>query len=124
LLKLFRLDHYKKYEEDYDLMDDARIECNQAIEMVSTYRDILKVSMDSYANIISNNLNVVMKILAVVTIVISIPTLVASLFGMNFEEIPMDNHPYGFRITLAVSFVLSIIGAVILIIFTKNKRRD
>ena len=124
LLKLFRLEHYKKYEEDYDLMEDARIECNQAIEMVSTYRDILKVSMDAYANIISNNLNVVMKTLAVVTIVISIPTLVASLFGMNFKEIPMDDNPSGFWITIAVSLALSILGAIALIIFTKNKRRD
>lgn len=124
ILKLFRLEYYKKFEEDYDLMDDARIECNQAIEMVSTYRDILKGSMDAYANIISNNLNTVMKTLAVVTIVISIPTLIASLFGMNFEEIPMDVHPYGFWITIGISAVLSVIGAIFLIIFTKNKRRD
>ena len=124
ILKLFRLEYYKKFEEDFDLMDDARIECNQAIEMVSTYRDILKGSMDAYANIISNNLNVVMKTLAVVTIVISIPTLIASLFGMNFEEIPMDSNPIGFRIIMIVSVILSVIGAIILIVFTKNKRRD
>ena len=124
LLKLFKLDHYKKFEADYDLMDDARIECNQAIEMVGTYRDILKVSMDAYSNIISNNLNTVMKTLAVVTIVLSIPTLVASLFGMNFTEIPFDEHPAGFYITIGFSLVLSIVGAILLIVFTKNKRRD
>lgn len=124
LLKLFNLEYYKKYEEDFDLMEDARIECNQAIEMVSTYRDILKGSMDAYANIISNNLNTVMKTLAVVTIVISIPTLIASLFGMNFDEIPMDTNKNGFWITIGVSLALSILGAIALIFFTKNKRRD
>ena len=43
---------------------------------------------------------------------------------MNFEEIPMDVHPYGFWITIGISAVLSVIGAIFLIIFTQNKRRD
>lgn len=46
--------------------------------MCNIYRDILSGTMDAFASVISNNLNVVMKLLASITIVISIPTIVAS----------------------------------------------
>ena len=81
--KVKRLGAYKRYEDDFDLMEDVEVENNQAIEMCSIYRDILAGSMDAYASIISNNLNIVMKVLAVVTLVISIPTFIASLFGIQ-----------------------------------------
>lgn len=123
LLKLFKLDYYKKFEDDFDLMEDARIEMNQAIEMCSTYRDILKGALDAYSSIISNNLNLVMKTLAVVTIVISIPTLVASFFGMNFDEIPLDSEPWGFRLICGLSILIAIIGAIALVFFTKTRRK-
>ena len=124
LSQVKKLKEYKKYEDDFELMEDVEVENNQAIEMCTIYRNIVEGMMNAFSSIISNNLNVVMKTLAVVTIVISIPTLVASLFGMNFKEIPMDDNPSGFWITIAVSLALSILGAIALIFFTKNKRRD
>lgn len=45
------------YEDDVDLLDDALIENKQAIEMVTIYREILTSVTDTYATIISNNLN-------------------------------------------------------------------
>ena len=49
------------YEDDSDLMEDAIIENKQAIEMANIYREILTSMTDTYATIISNNLNDVMK---------------------------------------------------------------
>ena len=51
--------------------------------MSNILSSILYVTMDTYASIISNNLNVVMKFLASVTIVMAIPTMVFSYFGQN-----------------------------------------
>ena len=45
--------------------------------------------MDSFASIISNNLNIVMKVLASITLIISIPTVVSGIYGMNNPNIPM-----------------------------------
>lgn len=66
------------YEGDLDLLEDAIIENKQAIEMSSIYRDILSSVTDTYATIISNNLNIAMKFLAAATIVLSIPTMISS----------------------------------------------
>ena len=38
---------------------------------------------DTFASIISNNLNIVMKFLASITIILSVPTTIFSLWGVN-----------------------------------------
>jgi magnesium transporter len=121
LSRLLRSPSFKKYDEDADLMDDAEVELDQAIEMCTIYRDILAGTMDAFASIISNNLNIVMKTFAIITIVISIPTLVASFFGMNFENSPLYKNPYGFWIVVGISLVMAILGTIALVLAGKNR---
>ena len=73
----------KMYEEDEDLLEDVIIENKQAIEMVEMYSNILMSMSDTFASIISNNLNIVMKFLASITIILAVPTIIFSLWGMN-----------------------------------------
>ena len=108
----------KLYDEDEDILDDAIVENKQAIEMSKIYSDILSGTMDAYASIISNNLNVVMKFLAAITIVLSLPTMLASFWGMNFVNMPFMNNPYGFWILIGISIIIAGISAIWL------KRRD
>jgi magnesium transporter len=104
----------KKYPDDMELLEDVIIENKQAIEMGNIYRDILSGTMDAFASVISNNLNIVMKLLASITIVISIPTLIASLWGMNVP-VPFIEHPYGFLIVILISAGVSIVAFLILL---------
>ena len=83
LEKMLKIDKIKQYPEDEELLDDVIIENKQAIEMADIYSNILSGTMDAYASVISNNLNIVMKVLAIITIVMSIPTMIASFWGMN-----------------------------------------
>ena len=99
----------KSYEEDDEILEDAIIENRQAIEMGKIYSDILSGTMDAYASIISNNLNVVMKLLASITIVLSVPTLVASIWGMNVP-LPFSTNPNGFGIVIGISVLISVIA--------------
>ena len=115
LEKLLRIDKIKKYPEDTDLLEDVIVENKQAMEMTSIYNGILSGTMDTFASVISNNLNIVMKFLATVTIVMSIPTMVASFYGMNVRAsgMPFAEHPYGFGIVLFFTLVLTLIVAYI-----------
>ena len=108
--KMLKIDYIKKYQDDEDLLEDVIVENKQAIEMCNIYRDILSGTMDAFASVISNNLNIVMKMLASITIVISIPTIVASIWGMNFASMPLADKPYGFWIITGAALLLS--GAV------------
>lgn len=102
------------YEEDQELLEDAIIENKQCIEMANLYREILGSMTDSFATIISNNLNSLMKFLAGITIVFSIPTMVASFFGMNVPLGNFSNNPYAFIVLIIIALILSIIVACIL----------
>ncbi len=111
--KLLKNEDIKKYPEDTDLLEDVIIENKQAIEMCNIYRDILSGTMDAFASIISNNLNIVMKLLASVTIVLSIPTMVSSFFGMN-TGVPWEGSPLGFWIVVGIALGLSGLVAALL----------
>ena len=115
LEKLLRTEKIKKYPEDTDLLEDVIVENKQAIEMANIYSGILSGTMDAFASVISNNLNIVMKFLATVTIVMSIPTMVASFYGMNVNSrgMPFATHPYGFVIVLGFALALSLLVAYI-----------
>jgi len=103
----------KLYEEDQDLLDDVLIETKQAIEMCSIYSSILSGTRDAFASIISNNLNIVMKVLTTLTIVMSIPTMVFSFYGMN-TNLP---YPY-FWFPLAIALIAS--GLVVFVLIKKG----
>ena len=60
LEKLLRTELIKKYPEDAELLEDAIVENKQAIEMANIYSGILSGTMDAFASVISNNLNIVM----------------------------------------------------------------
>ena len=116
LEKLLKVDSIKKYPEDTELLEDVIIENKQAIEMANIYSGILSGMMDAFASVISNNLNIVMKVLAIITIVMSIPTIVFSAYGMNVNSagMPFADNPWGFLVIILFSVAISIIAALIL----------
>ena len=89
LEKLLKFSAIKKYPEDEDLIEDVIVENKQAIEMANIYSGILNGTMDTFASVISNNQNSVMKFLTTITIVLSIPTMIASFYGMNVKSFSM-----------------------------------
>lgn len=119
--KMERLPLISEREEYRDLYDDVVIETRQAVEMCNIYRDILSGTMDAYASVISNNVNIVMKLLTVITLIISIPTLVASLWGMNVG-VPFEGERWGFWVVLAICVVVSAVASFFLIRSTNSIR--
>ncbi len=113
--KVTRGNSLRLYEEDEDLLEDVLIEIDQAIEMCNIYSSILSGTMDAFASIISNNLNIVMKRMTSITIVMAVPTIIASIYGMNIHNgIPLDQF-WWFPV------FLSILASVIVSIVLKKK---
>jgi len=98
--KIMRGRVVKLYEDDQDLIEDVLIEVKQAIEMSNIYLNILSGTMDAFASVISNNLNIVMKVLASLTLLISIPTVISGIYGMNVTGIPFTN--FWFPVSLSL----------------------
>ncbi len=94
---------------DAELIEDVNIEMNQAREMTQIYANILESTMDTYANLINNNMNRVMRLLTSLNMIIMLPTLVASLFGMNLVN-GMEQSSWGFLIAIIISVIITVIG--------------
>ena len=106
--RLQRWQFFRMYEEDEDLLEDVITENQQAIEMTNISTNILTSTSDTFASIISNNQNAVMKFLASATIVVNLPTIVYSFFGMNVD-LPFEQLAFAPWLILAISLALSIV---------------
>ncbi|MDR3338052.1 MAG: magnesium transporter CorA family protein [Treponema sp.] len=108
-------------EDEKELLEDVVTENKQAIEMANIYSSILTGTMDAFASVISNNLNIVMKRLTIVSIVLMIPTLIYSFFGMNVL-LPFETSPWAGTGIIAVSLFAAVAGAIVLNSDRKRKK--
>lgn len=95
-------------ELDADMIEDVNIEMSQARETANIYSNILESTMETYANLINNNMSKVMKMLTSISIILMFPTLIASLFGMNLIN-GMESWTLGFPIALVLCLVTTIL---------------
>lgn len=109
--KILRGKIIRLYDEDEDLLEDSITENRQAIEMAQIYSNILSGTMDAYASIISNNLNIVMKILTSITIILAIPTMISGFWGMNVP-MPFGDNPFGFIIVVVLALAISVLAII------------
>jgi magnesium transporter len=117
LMKMERTNFLNCDEEEREFLSDLIVEFSQALEMANTYTNILSSTMDAFASIINNNMNLVMKRLTSITILISLPTLIASFYGMNVP-IPYAETHFSFFIPIVLALIVS---ALVSFYFNKKK---
>ena len=91
LNKIMRGKAIKLYDEDQDLLDDVLIEIHQAIEMCNIYSNILSGTMDAFASVISNNLNIF------------------SFYGMNVAGLPFPQWWFPTGLAIVACIIATII---------------
>ena len=84
VLKKF-IDYLREEDEDgfADKIYDIYIETDQAYTETRIQLKLLQNLRDLFSNIVSNNLNIVMKIMTSATFVLGIPGVVVGFYGMN-----------------------------------------
>jgi magnesium transporter len=112
LSRLRRSPLFRMYPDDEDLLEDVLIEIQQAIETTNISTNILTQTVDAFGSIISNNLNVVVKLLTSMTIILTVPMLVASIYGMNVD-LPFQELKHGFWIVMGIALGLAGIAVYI-----------
>ena len=77
-------------------------------DSLDNYRELLSSTLDSYLTQVSNRLGMVTKGLSVVA-TMSVPfVVVAGIYGMNFQDIPLANNPYGFWILVVMQLAIGL----------------
>jgi len=81
-------------------------------DSLDSFRDLLSSTLDGYLTQVSNRLGKVSKSLAIVG-ALSVPfVVVAGVYGMNFDFIPLQHHRYGFEIMLGLQLLLGLLFLV------------
>lgn len=106
--KIQRTEGVKFYEEDQDLWEDVGIENRQAIEMCNIYRDILTGTMDAFASVISNNLNIRHAYAYHSDAACRDTFMIAAFWGMN-TGVPWEGKLYGFWIVVGISIAICLV---------------
>lgn len=106
---LERINRLYRDELDKGLLEDVSIELRQADSTVTIATQMLDRTMNTYASVISNNVNAIMKRLTSISLILMIPTLIASFYGMNVDVgISMDIH-WAFACIVGAGFILAAI---------------
>ena len=96
-------------ELDAELFEDVSIELRQANTTVTIATQMLDRTLDTYASVISNNVNAIMKRLTSVSLILMIPTLIASVYGMNVDVLISSDNRWAFPAIIGVGFTISAI---------------
>ncbi len=92
----------------FEAIKDIDIENEQALVRNKQQQEIIESIGDINSSIISNNLNIVAKIMTSLSILMTIPTIISGIWGMNVE-LPFLNHEYSFTIIMSITFLLMFI---------------
>jgi len=87
-------------------------------DTVGTSRDIITSALEAYNSVVSNRLNEVMKTLTVIATIVMPLTLLASIYGMNFKNMPELSSRYGYPLVIGIMLLIS---AAMLYYFKRKK---
>jgi len=94
---LIQEDNQIYFQDIHDHVSNIEGRLGSFIEMVTG-------TMDTYMTITQHRMNVTMQALTVFATMVLFPTLIASVYGMNFEWMPLLHNKYGFLIVMGGTF--------------------
>ena len=89
-----------------DRIFDIYVEAAQALTTTEIQLKLLENLSDLFSNIVSNNFNIIMKIMTSATFIMTIPAIIAGLYGMNVK-LPFQNVSYAFWLIMLAATLIS-----------------
>ncbi|HYE99913.1 MAG TPA: magnesium/cobalt transporter CorA [Planctomycetota bacterium] len=108
LHRLSRGDIPSVTDEERVLFRDVHDRVYRVTEMLETFRDVLAGAMEVYLTMLSHRTNEIVRVLTVFSIILMSTSLIAGIYGMNVEGLPMAGHPLGFWGLVAVMVGLGV----------------
>lgn len=105
--KILTGNYIKLYEDDEILLKESLMELEQAQDTANLFSLNLANILDAYANIVQNNLNLILKYLTFFALLVAVPTTIASIYGMNVP-LPIQEWHHAFSFLMGLSVVLSL----------------
>lgn len=97
------------------LIHDVKWYNRQVNKLVHVYRDLFDAVSSLYSDIVSNNLNRLMKFLSSLSIILAASGLIAEMWGMNTGSLLFENHEFGTLIMIIVALSAGLLMYIFLI---------
>jgi magnesium transporter len=102
-LQLLEEGGYERIPEELrDFFRDVADHARRVDEQVQSQRELLTSVLQANLSLVSVNQNEVVKTISAVFGIIAVPTFVASVYGMNFDNMPELHWHYGYAYALAL----------------------
>ncbi|WP_054639047.1 magnesium transporter CorA family protein [Lactococcus fujiensis] len=113
------IDYLREEDEDgfADKIYDIYVEMDQAYTETKIQLKLLENLRDLFSNIVSNNLNIVMKIMTSATFVLGIPAAIFGFYGIN---VPIPGQTLHWMVWGILLFTLTISGIVVWLLRKKD----
>ncbi len=117
LKSLGETDHELIQEENKVLFQDVHDHISNIEGLLQSYLEMVTSTMANYVSLTTHRMNSVMQTLTILATLVLIPTLIASIYGMNFDNMPLLHNEHGFFI---ISIVCLMLAGVMLWFFKKQ----
>lgn len=88
--------------------NDIATHLDKINNLIDSYIDLAKSTLDAHLSISSYKMNIVMKTLTVITTIVMPLTLIAGIYGMNFEYMPELKMRYAYFVVLIIYLCLMV----------------
>lgn len=115
--RLLKNNQFLEQLDNNQLVHDIKWYNRQVKKLVHVYRDLFDAVSNLFSDLVSNNLNMLMKFLSSLSLILAASGLVASLWGMNTSDLPFEQGKYGTFIMIGVA----VLAGTVMYLFLKNK---
>ena len=77
-------------------------------DLADSYRDLVTSALEAYLSVQSNRMNQVMKTLTLISTILLPITFIASVYGMNFENMPGQHAAWGYPMSLGLMALVAL----------------
>lgn len=115
---LLKDENFLRKLDNPQLVHDIEWYNRQVKNLVHVYKDLFDAVSSLFTDIVSNNLNLLMKFLSSLSLILAASSLIAGLWGMNTGGLPFEEHGFGTYIMLLVAFL----AGLAMYLFLKNQK--
>ena len=117
--KIEKIRGFIKDEETKDLVEDARIELNQAVEVATSYSKMLRSIKETFESVINMDSNTYINRLTMWNILLIAPTIVVGYYGMN-TKLPFAEND-SLALVVFIMIIMLLAGYGLFITFRKSR---
>jgi magnesium transporter len=89
-------------EQTTPFLDDLETHLMHHSDTIDHLRDAITSLLDAHVSILTMRTNDVMRVLTIIASIFIPMTFVASIYGMNFDNMPELVHPWGYPVVLVI----------------------